>query len=53
MTEQEQQKAADELRVAALKKEHFEKLLLAEGFTIDYSPEGCIIDIKKPTVINL
>lgn len=53
MTEQEQIRAADELRIAALKKEHFEKLLIAEGFSIDYSPDGCILDIKKPETKRL
>lgn len=53
MTEKDIQKAADELRIAALRKEHFEKLLVAEGFVIDYSPDKTIVNISKPSVIKL
>ena len=53
MTQQEEQKAAEELRLAILKKEHYEKKLLAAGFIIDYSPDKTIVDIRKPVTIEL
>jgi hypothetical protein len=53
MTKEEEQKAADELRVAALKKDYYEKKLLEAGFVIDYSQDGTILNIRKPIVIEL
>lgn len=53
MTKQEEQKAADELRLAILKKEFFEKKLIDAGYRIDYSPDKTIVNISKPTVIAL
>ena len=53
MTQQEEQQAADELRLAALRKDYYEKKLIDAGFVIDYSPDGTILNIRKPITIQL
>lgn len=53
MTKEEEKKAAEELRLAILKKEFFEKKLLDAGYLIDYSPDKTIVNIRKPVTIEL